>query len=43
MLFRVFVKQFFQLSGNDIEKVVKMLLVPKLAASTTVNGCGINY
>jgi hypothetical protein len=30
-------------SGNDIEKVVKMVLVPKLAASTTANGCGINY
>jgi hypothetical protein len=30
-------------SGDDIEKVVKMMLVPKLAASTTANGCGINY
>jgi hypothetical protein len=30
-------------SGNDIEKAVKMPLVPKLAASRTANGCGINY
>jgi hypothetical protein len=27
-------------SGNDIEKVVKMLLAPKLATSRTANGCG---
>jgi hypothetical protein len=30
-------------SGNNNEEVVKMVLVPKLAASTTANGCGINY
>jgi hypothetical protein len=30
-------------SCNNNEKVVKMPLVPKLAASRTVNGCGINY
>jgi hypothetical protein len=30
-------------SLNYIEKVVKMMLVPKLAASRTANGCGIKY
>jgi hypothetical protein len=28
--------------GNNNEKVLKMKLVPKLAASRTANGCGIN-
>jgi hypothetical protein len=38
----IFCEKMFPRCSNN-EKVVKMLLVPKLAACRTANGCGINY